>query len=205
MKIIKADNVILVDNPKGGSGGFQKAVFVSDGAGERSNPSAAAEMERLREAWAKQTAEREAAAFERGRVAGRREAEERYNLNMKKSADALENIVTQLINVRREIIAGATEDLVRLALTMAEKVIHHELTVNREVVGHVLRAALKEITDRDNVVVRLHPEDYRYITAAYNDFLKDYDGMKNITFQEDASIARGGVIVETPFGDVDAR
>lgn len=205
MKIIKSEHVKLVSNPKIGSSGFQKADFTKESGMDTTIPIEATEIERLREMAARQWAEREDAAFERGREAGRREAEERYCLNAQKNMEALKVIVDRLAATRREIIAAAETDLLTLALAMAEKVIHHEIAVNREVVYHVLRAALKEIVDHDNLVIRLHPDDYLHITTSRGNLLKEYEGMKNVTFQEDPSVGRGGVIVETTFGEVDAR
>ncbi|MCX5836181.1 MAG: FliH/SctL family protein, partial [Deltaproteobacteria bacterium] len=38
-----------------------------------------------------------------------------------------------------------------------------------------------------------------------SDFLQHFDGIKNIVFEEDESVRRGGAIIETLFGEVDAR
>jgi flagellar assembly protein FliH len=38
-----------------------------------------------------------------------------------------------------------------------------------------------------------------------NDFLQSFDGIRNMTFAEDESIQRGGAIIETVCGEVDAR
>jgi flagellar assembly protein FliH len=37
------------------------------------------------------------------------------------------------------------------------------------------------------------------------DFLQSFDGLHNVVLEEDTSIKRGGAIVETMFGEVDAR
>ena len=53
--------------------------------------------------------------------------------------------------------------------------------------------------------IRLNPDDLRFITEMKPDFLQGISGLKNTIFQEDASIKRGGVILETISGEVDAR
>jgi flagellar assembly protein FliH len=59
--------------------------------------------------------------------------------------------------------------------------------------------------DRENMKVRVHPQDFQYMLEIKSDFLQSFDGIKNIVFEEDMSILRGGAIIETMFGEVDAR
>jgi flagellar assembly protein FliH len=61
------------------------------------------------------------------------------------------------------------------------------------------------VTERDGMKVRLNPQDFHYITEIKEDFLREMDGVKNIVFEEDPGIKAGGVMVETMFGEVDAR
>jgi flagellar assembly protein FliH len=53
--------------------------------------------------------------------------------------------------------------------------------------------------------IRLHPDDFRYIMEIKSDFIRSFDGIKNIVFEEDVSVGRGGALIETVCGEVDAR
>jgi flagellar assembly protein FliH len=92
-----------------------------------------------------------------------------------------------------------------LACSIAEKVIHTEVSTNNEIVLAVLRDAVKNVVDRDGIKIRLNPDDLRFITEMNPDFLQGISGLKNMTFEGDAGIQRGGVILETISGEVDAR
>ena len=83
--------------------------------------------------------------------------------------------------------------------------IHLEVTTNKDVIHGVLKDAIKSISDRENMKIRIHPQDYRSMLAIKSDFIKGFDGMKNVIFEEDESIQRGGAIIETMCGEVDAR
>jgi flagellar assembly protein FliH len=107
--------------------------------------------------------------------------------------------------LKREISENAEQQIVKLSLAIAEKIIHLEVTTNRDVVRSVLKDAIKSISDRENMKIRIHPQDYLSMLDIKSDFIKGFDGIKSITFEEDESIQRGGAIIETMCGEVDAR
>jgi flagellar assembly protein FliH len=118
---------------------------------------------------------------------------------------AVTDLMAEMTQLRQGIIGNAEKQIVRLAFAIAAKVIHQEVKQDTTVVASVLREAVRSVTDRDGMKVRLNPQDFRYIMEIKEDFLKEMDGVKNITFEEDPGVKAGGVMVETIFGEVDAR
>ncbi|MBI2346567.1 MAG: hypothetical protein HYV03_06770 [Deltaproteobacteria bacterium] len=99
---------------------------------------------------------------------------------------------------------GAEPEIIRLVMTIAEKVIGTIVQEHSEAIRAIVRQAI-ESSLGDRIVVRLNPEDYRVITAqefAYRDIL---DRTKRLTFKEDAAITKGGCVVETEVGTIDAQ
>jgi len=107
--------------------------------------------------------------------------------------------------IRKETIEKTEERIVMLAIAMAEKIINQEVQTRKEIILGVLKGALKNIVDTDGMRIRINPQDYRYVMEVKNDFLQSFNGLSKVVFEEDASIKRGGAIVETMFGEVDAR
>jgi flagellar assembly protein FliH len=126
-------------------------------------------------------------------------------MEMKKRADALDNVIRELGMMKKRIIDEAEEDIIGLSLHVAEKIVHREIDANREVIHHVLQDAMKNVLDRDNIIIRLHPNDYLYVMEIKTDFLQNFDGLKNVSFQKDETIRQGGAVIETQHGEVDAR
>lgn len=122
-----------------------------------------------------------------------------------KPAQSLVQLIRELSEAKKKIIESAEEQIIQLSLAVAEKVIHSEVTTNREVVLSVLKEAIRSIVDRENMKIHIHPEDLRYITEIKPDFIKSFDGAKNVAFEEDRSVGQGGALIETLFGEVDAR
>jgi flagellar biosynthesis/type III secretory pathway protein FliH len=97
------------------------------------------------------------------------------------------------------------EQIVMLAIAIAEKIINQEVATRKEIILGVLKGALKNIAETDGMKIRINPQDFRYMMEIKKDFIQSFDGIRNVVFEEDASIKRGGAIVETMFGEVDAR
>ena len=110
---------------------------------------------------------------------------------------------SQALNDFREerdaIYDRAAEETVKLALTISEKVINHELSVNSDVLLSIVRKAMQKIKGNQSVCIRVHPKDL--------EALKQTDletSVEEIVFQADISMRRGDCIMETRQGDIDA-
>jgi flagellar assembly protein FliH len=61
------------------------------------------------------------------------------------------------------------------------------------------------VLDKDGITVRLNPEDYRYMMEINPGTIDGFDEIRNMSIVEDNSIRRGGVVIDTSSGEVDAR
>jgi flagellar assembly protein FliH len=115
-------------------------------------------------------------------------------------------VMTRMIPlVRKKIMSESEEHIVQLAVTIAEKILYQEVATRKDVILGVLKGALKNISETDGMKIRINPHDFRYMMEVKKDFLQSFDGVRNLVFEEDISIKRGGAVVETMFGEVDAR
>jgi flagellar assembly protein FliH len=119
--------------------------------------------------------------------------------------DAIAAITKAIPLIKKDILAKAEEQMVKLAVAIAEKILNQEVATRKDVVLNVLKSAMKNISETEGMKVRLNPHDFRYMMEAKKDFLQSFDGVRNVVFEEDVSIKRGGAVVETMFGEVDAR
>lgn len=126
-------------------------------------------------------------------------------LELERAVEDLRQEFTQslhtLATLRAEIAAHAERDLVKLAIEMAKKIVQREVTVDHEVALTLARVALQRLHNRAVAKVRLHPDDYHYVSARREQ--AGADG--SIEFIEDRLVGRGGCLVETEMGDIDAR
>ena len=58
---------------------------------------------------------------------------------------------------------------------------------------------------RTDLIVRVNLEDLEMVSSKMKEIQNSMEKIKNITILEDATVDRGGCIVETDFGQIDAR
>jgi flagellar assembly protein FliH len=119
--------------------------------------------------------------------------------------DAINTMTRTIPLIRKDIIAKMEEQIIKLAFAIAEKIINHEVATSKEVILGVIKGVLKNISETEGMKIRVNPHDFRHIMEVRKDFLQSVDGVRNVVFEEDVSIKRGGAVVETMFGEVDAR
>ena len=66
-------------------------------------------------------------------------------------------------------------------------------------------AALKKVKGRGSVTLRVNLEDLKLTTQNTDEFIKRCENIQGITIMEDSTVEKGGCIVETDFGSIDAR
>jgi flagellar assembly protein FliH len=103
--------------------------------------------------------------------------------------------------LRAAITTRAERELVRLAIEIAKKVVHREVTIDNEIVMTLARIGISRMHNRVAATIHLHPDDFAYATT-HRDSL---DAGHALELIEDRSIGRGGCLVQTEMGDVDTR
>ena len=156
---------------------------------------AAAEARAAAEAAAERDAVHAAARAE-GLAAGRAEL-----------ADALASVAAMaedLAAARRtledDVVAGAA----RLALEVAAKVVRAELSTRPELVVQIVQAAIRRASERERLVVRVHPDDLERCRGAAPEIAERMGGISSLRIVDEPRVTPGGCVVETSGGDVDA-
>jgi flagellar assembly protein FliH len=93
----------------------------------------------------------------------------------------------------------------RLAVRIAEKVVAGTLAVEPERLLDIVRGALRTIVEREHVVVLVHPDDLDLMRESVAEVTGSLGGIEHLDVQEEWRVARGGAILRTSFGEVDAR
>lgn len=106
--------------------------------------------------------------------------------------------------LREKFYESAEPEVIRLVLSIAEKVIGRAAAENSGLIKSVVHQALERALG-DRITVRLNPDDYKSVMAGEHEFRDVIDRTKRLMFREDEAIAKGGCIVETEVGTIDAQ
>jgi flagellar biosynthesis/type III secretory pathway protein FliH len=128
-----------------------------------------------------------------------------HNKDVAAALEALTAMTKSIPQIKKDILEKGENQMVKLAMAIAEKILNQEVATRKEIILEVLKGALKNIAETEGMKIRLNPQDFRYMMEVKKDFLQSFDGIRNVVFEEDSSIKRGGAVVETMFGEVDAR
>jgi len=87
-----------------------------------------------------------------------------------------------------------------LSMRIAEKIIYHEIN-ERPNIENLLKEAASKIIGANKVLIRMHPEEIGRLKQA--GVTTEYDE-KRVQFETSERVSRGGVMIESEIGNVDA-
>jgi flagellar biosynthesis/type III secretory pathway protein FliH len=116
--------------------------------------------------------------------------------------DRLENSVGQLGAVRDSIMARSEDDLVDLALLIAEALVSGDADARQRFTRDMARQALQLLDKAEAIRLRVHPNERGGVEAAVQS--AGADVARRVTIIDDISVGAGGVIAECELGRVDA-
>jgi len=119
--------------------------------------------------------------------------------------ERLHKIISEVIAKRQEIIEGTEYQIVSIVLLIVKKIIKIITENQKTVIINNVVEALKKVKGSKNVIIRVNLDDIAMATKHKEDFIRMIEGLEGIQFLEDSSIERGGCIIETDFGEIDAR
>lgn len=143
-------------------------------------------------------------AYRQGLEQGQAEGQKMAMKRLEPLALTLKNAITEVETLREQITEQHLDQILRIILLVAEKVIHREFQMAPDIIIDTIRAASAHLAETDEIIVRLHPSDYEYIREIEEILGTRLTGRKAISFVEDTAIDRGGALIETELGDIDA-
>jgi flagellar assembly protein FliH len=154
--------------------------------------------------WQEHLREREQAAYERGRQDGERALSGQLLQQRNETVELQQGILDSLRRVVPQVVQEAETTLIQLALEAAQKIVAG-LPISTEQVEAVVREALRQVEDTAEIIVQLHADDLALLRRHNAAVLSGLPEAGPLRFAASAEVTRGGCIVQTRFGLVDAR
>jgi flagellar assembly protein FliH len=144
-------------------------------------------------------------AYAKGHAAGREAGYAEGAAEAQRLIERLHIIISKAIEKRNEILSESETQVINLVLLVAKKVIQVISENQKNVVINNVVQALRRLKSRGDVVIRVNLADLDLTTEHVKDFMGMVEQVKSITVLEDTTVDRGGCIIETDFGQIDAR
>ena len=114
------------------------------------------------------------------------------------------NLIEELKKQREEYLKSVEKEMVRLSLEIASKVIQQKIEQDEKVILKNLKHALKHLLDKGRIIIRLNPADLE-IVSKHSKEIKSAEGLKELILEEDSKITRGGCLIHSELGHIDAQ
>jgi len=144
-------------------------------------------------------------AEDEGRVEGREAGFIEGKAEVERLVERTQTILQRAQDKRAEILEETEQEIISLVLLIARKVIKVISESQRNVVISNVVQALRKVKGRGNIIIRVNMVDLKLTTEHTKDFINLVEGAKSVQVVEDTSVDEGGCIIETDFGEIDAR
>jgi flagellum-specific ATP synthase len=158
----------------------------------------------------RQTAEQQLAAiesqaYEEGYAQGREQGLTLENGKTEPFLEIMRQAKSVLTNHRSIIQKASRRDAVDIAVSMAESIVKHEIRCHPAASKKILGNALAIVAGQDHVKIRIHPQDEEILRSIIDN--ESGEGLLpgKVEIIADRHLQRGGGLIETDFGVVDAR
>jgi flagellar assembly protein FliH len=137
-------------------------------------------------------------SFQRGFSEGRAVGRDQAAAELQPIMDRLSRSLSDLASIRSRVRKAAESDLLKLAIAVARRVLHRELTLDPGSIEGLIRVALEKLESRELCRVRVHPDQEPVIRTLLARF-----SAAPVELIPDPTLQCGDVLFETAHGTLD--
>ncbi len=148
----------------------------------------------------KEAQERDQAAYRRGFEEGGAAERQQRAAQLETALERLARTVEEIAGMKPRLRQEAEGEVVKLAIAIARRVLHRELTTDPDALGGLLRSALDKLDGREVHRLRVNPRD----AAAVERCLQKIGSPRKIEIVPDTALDWGAMLLDTAHGSLDA-
>lgn len=171
-------------------------AVVREAQAERDRLIAGADDRGYQEGLTRGLAEGEVKGLEQGRASALENSRPQFEALQKSWSEALEKFLA----ARDQMLHEAEQDVLQLAVAIAEKVTKRAVELDPSVVVEQIRAVLAMIVRPTGLVVAVHPEDRALAEQAMPELLRRFPAVNHAQITGDPSLDRGSCVARTAGG-----
>lgn len=144
-------------------------------------------------------------AYQLGLDDGRKKAFEENLLLIETKMKEFEDLIQTLSRLKEEILAHQEAHMMKLLFHMASRIATREIAQDDKLIVEIIRNAVSVAQGEEEVRVQVNPSQLEFIETLRNQTGRDVEFLKKIRFEPNPEISVGGCVVETNYGEIDAR
>lgn len=120
-------------------------------------------------------------------------------------AERFSQLELELIEQFQKAWDDIEPEVVMLSVDIARKIVKREVDSNDGFVLTTVREALRQLRDRQDIKIWVNPQDYELALSSKDDIKSYCDGIRSMEIVENRRTGRGGCLIESRNGHLDAR
>jgi len=144
-------------------------------------------------------------AREQGKTEGKTEGYADGKAEVDRLIQRTQVVLERAQDKRADILKETEKEIVNLVLLIARKVIKVISENQRNIIIANVIEALRKVKAKGNILIKVNLTDLQLATEHKQSFISMMEGAQSINIVEDSSVDKGGCIIETDFGEIDAR
>ncbi|MDR2481716.1 MAG: flagellar assembly protein FliH [Spirochaetaceae bacterium] len=144
-------------------------------------------------------------AYDEGFEKGREEGYSAGFAEVQRLVTRAHVILERIQDKRSDILDEAEQQIIDLSLLVSRKVVKTIPETCRTVVVENIKEALARVKCRGKIMIKVNLADLELATERLAEFTKLVEDSGSMQILEDTSVDPGGCVIETDFGEIDAR
>lgn len=140
-----------------------------------------------------------------GFAAGYSEATQTVEQELRGQVVSLRQMVDSAVQAHNQFLRQSQNEVGRLAVAIAKKIIGRELSVNPKIVTEIVAQAIKEANITGACRIRVNPADFELLSPAWETIPSLQPSDRKWELLADKKVTRGGCIIEADGGMLDAQ
>lgn len=141
--------------------------------------------------------------YKEGSARGREEAARQVRDEAESLLRMLQSLIEDLGTIRERIVSQAEDDLLKLSLAVTEKIVRRKAAAGEVNLQDILTECLRRAQGAEEIRILVHPQDLEAAQKAAAGIGFDLQG--EITVEASPAVSRGGCLLESDLGRIDAR
>ncbi len=142
-------------------------------------------------------------AFRSGYEEGQKAAAEEARVALGSVSKALEEALDRLASLKDDILSKAEDDIVRLTVAIAEKLVCRELKQHPDAIVSIVKETISAAKGNREITIKLHHDDLMTLNQHLSGLMEHIGETRELKIEEDTAISPGGCIVETDTNLID--
>ena len=190
----------------------EEALGILEEAREKAAQIIAHAEEKSREIYERAKEQGYEQGYEKGYEEGeRRGFDEGHDRGRQQGLATVDRMMEEAVEIRRRaletkerMVREAEEEVVRVVIEIARKVLGEQVKTDREAVLGLVRKAMEKCTYTNSVTLKVSPDDYDVVVSSKKRLLAEVEGITQLDIEAEETMPKGSCLLETNAGFIDA-